>query len=203
MIDNAGLFLKRISTRKKYFSVIASKCSLAFMPDETKRYFIKHNCKQTVLDGGDRKEMDISGVDSKKNLQQTQAASEEQFSGDTIGSLMAECEELTQQIDSEKERLERFMLETGGASDASDRMEENISSLKDMLSEAENRLQELFDAQEKEAFAPEKKEMDKQKGSKGRVSVKKRLAEKKAETAMRKPHEKEKGRKSPGMNMEK
>ncbi len=45
MIDNVGLFLKRISTRKKYFSVIAFKCSLAFMPDETKRYFIKHNCK--------------------------------------------------------------------------------------------------------------------------------------------------------------
>ncbi len=45
MFDNAWLFPKRISTRKKYFSVIAFKRSLAFVPNETIRHFIKHNCK--------------------------------------------------------------------------------------------------------------------------------------------------------------
>ena len=60
----------------------------------------------------------------------------EAYPGDTIGSLMAECEELSQQIDSEKDRLERFMLETGGASDASDRIEERIAILQDMLASA-------------------------------------------------------------------
>lgn len=147
--------------------------------------------------------MDISGLDSKKNPHQTQAASEEQFSGDTIGSLMAECEELTQQIDSEKDRLERFMLETGGASDASDRIQENIDSLNDSLAAAENRLQALFDAQEKEAFSPERQAAAKAETATERVSVKKNLAEMKAKAATRNLPEKEKGRKSPGMNMEK
>ena len=127
---------------------------------------------------------------------------EEQPATETIGSLMAECEELAQQIDSEKDRLERFMLETGGESDASDRIQEGIDGLKDMLTEAENRLQALFDELEKEAFAPEKQE-GKQKTAAGRGSVKKRLAEKKAEVSMGKPHDKEKGRKRPGMDMEK
>ena len=45
---------------------------------------------------------------------------------ETIGSLMQDCEELSQQISDERERLERFMLETGGASDASDRIQRNI-----------------------------------------------------------------------------
>ena len=85
-----------------------------------------------------------------------QSQPSEAYPGDTIGSLMAECEELSQQIDSEKDRLERFMLETGGASDASDRIQENIDSLQDMLTSAEGRLQALNDAQEREAFAPEK-----------------------------------------------
>ena len=52
-----------------------------------------------------------------------------QHSVETIGSLMAECGELAQQIDSEKERLERFMLETGGASDASDRIQAGIGRM--------------------------------------------------------------------------
>ena len=73
----------------------------------------------------------------------------EAYPGETIGSLMAECEELEQYIASEKDRLERFMLETGGASDASDRIEERIDALKDMLAAAEGRLQALFDAQER------------------------------------------------------
>lgn len=133
----------------------------------------------------------------------TQAIPENQTSTETIGSLMAECEELTQQIDSEKERLERFMLETGGSSDASDRIQKNIDSLEDTLAAAEGRLQALFDAQEAEAFAPEKTAIGKPEPDKGRVSVKKNLAEKKAETAMRKPPEKDKGRKSPGIGMEK
>ena len=75
----------------------------------------------------------------------------EAYPGETIGSLMAECEELEQYIASEKDRLERFMLETGGASDASDRIQENIDSLQDMLTSAEGRLQALNDAQEREA----------------------------------------------------
>lgn len=45
MFDNAGLFLKRISACNKYFRVSMFKRSLVFMPDEIKRYFIKHNCK--------------------------------------------------------------------------------------------------------------------------------------------------------------
>ena len=115
----------------------------------------------------------------------------EAYPGDTIGSLMAECEELSQQIDSEKDRLERFMLETGGASDASDRIEERIAILQDMLTSAEGRLQALYDAQEREAFAPEKEAV-------GRTSVIKDLAERKA-AATRKPPEMKKERHSPGM----
>ena len=52
-----------------------------------------------------------------------QSQPSEAYPSETIGSLMAECEELEQYIGGEKDRLERFMLETGGASDASDRME--------------------------------------------------------------------------------
>ena len=115
----------------------------------------------------------------------------EAYPGDTIGSLMAECEELSQQIDSEKDRLERFMLETGGASDASDRIEERIAILQDMLTSAEGRLQVLYDAQEREAFAPEKE-------TAGRTSVIKDLAERKA-AATQKPPEMKKERHSPGM----
>ena len=115
----------------------------------------------------------------------------EAYPGDTIGSLMAECEELSQQIDSEKDRLERFMLETGGASDASDRIEERIAILQDMLTSAEGRLQALNDAQEREAFAPEKE-------AAGRTSVIKDLAERKA-AATQKPPEMKKERHSPGM----
>ena len=120
-----------------------------------------------------------------------QSQPSEAYPGDTIGSLMAECEELSQQIDSEKDRLERFMLETGGASDASDRIQENIDSLQDMLTSAEGRLQALNDAQEREAFAPEKE----------RASVIKDLAERKA-AATQKPPEMKKERKAPGMDME-
>ncbi len=120
---------------------------------------------------------------------------------ETIGSLMEQCEELTHYIDSERDRLERFMLETGGESDASDRIQANIDKAENSLAEAENRLQALFDAQEREAFAPEAKAADENRNTKGRESVKKRLAEKKAETAMRKPQGKE--RKSPGRDMEK
>lgn len=115
----------------------------------------------------------------------------EAYPGDTIGSLMAECEELSQQIDSEKDRLERFMLETGGASDASDRIEERIAILQDMLTSAEGRLQALNDAQERETFAPEKE-------AAGRTSVIKDLAERKA-AATQKPPEMKKERHSPGM----
>ena len=120
-----------------------------------------------------------------------QSQPSEAYPGDTIGSLMAECEELSQQIDSEKDRLERFMLETGGASDASDRIQENIDSLQDMLTSAEGRLQALNDAQEREAFAPEKE-------AAGRASVIKDLAERKA-AATQKPPEMKKERHSPGM----
>ena len=45
MFDNAGLFLKRISSCGKYFRVSTFRCSLAFMPDKIKRHFINHNCK--------------------------------------------------------------------------------------------------------------------------------------------------------------
>ena len=136
-------------------------------------------------------------------MEQTPSAPEKQLSTETIGSLMAECEKLTQQIDDEKDRLERFMLETGGESDASDRIQENIDSLKDTLAETENRLQALFDAQEKEAFASEYQSLGKPETAIERASVKKNLAEKKAKAAMRNPSGKEKGRKSPGMDMEK
>lgn len=148
----------------------------------------------------------MDGMEKKTDtsrLSQAPIEPEGQMSTETIGGLMAECEELAQQIDSEQGRLERFMLETGGESDASDRIQENINSLKDMLAEAESRLQALFDAQEKEAFAPDRKDAGERKNAKSRVSVKKRLAEKKASIAMGKTHEKEKGRKSPGMDMEK
>ena len=124
----------------------------------------------------------------EKDQRQPLAAQETPYPDDTIGSLMAECEELSQQIDSEKDRLERFMLETGGASDASDRIQENIDSLQDMLTSAEGRLQALNDAQEREAFAPEKE----------RASVIKDLAERKA-AATQKPPEMKKERHSPGM----
>ena len=122
---------------------------------------------------------------------------------ETIGSLMEQCEKLTQYIDNEKDRLERFMLETGGESDKSDRIQENIDSLNDSLAAAENRLQALFDAQEKEAFSPERQAAAKAETATERVSVKKNLAEMKAKAATRNLPEKEKGRKSPGMNMEK
>ena len=112
----------------------------------------------------------------------------EAYPGDTIGSLMAECELLEQYIGGEKDRLERFMLGTGGASDASDRIEERIAILQDMLASAEGRLQVLNDAQEREAFAPEKE----------RASVIKDLAERKA-AATQKPPEMKKERHSPGM----
>ena len=82
------------------------------------------------------------------------------------------------------------MLETGGASDASDRIEERIAILKDMLASAEGRLQALCDEQEWEAFAPEKE-------AAGRASVIKDLAERKAAT--QKPPETKKERHSPGM----
>ena len=124
----------------------------------------------------------------EKDQRQPLAAQETPYPDDTIGSLMAECEELSQQIDSEKDRLERFMLETGGASDASDRIEERIAILQDMLASAEGRLQVLNDAQEREAFAPEKE----------RASVIKDLAERKA-AATQKPPEMKKERQSPGM----
>ena len=115
----------------------------------------------------------------------------EAYPGDTIGSLMAECELLEQYIGGEKDRLERFMLGTGGASDASDRIEERIAILQDMLTSAEGRLQALYDAQEREAFAPEKE-------TAGRTSVIKDLAERKA-AATQKPPEMKKERHSPGM----
>ena len=115
----------------------------------------------------------------------------EAYPGDTIGSLMAECELLEQYIGGEKDRLERFMLGTGGASDASDRIEERIAILQDMLTSAEGRLQALYDAQEREAFAPEKEDA-------GRTSVIKDLAERKA-AATQKPPEMKKERHSPGM----
>ena len=115
----------------------------------------------------------------------------EAYPGDTIGSLMAECELLEQYIGGEKDRLERFMLGTGGASDASDRIEERIAILQDMLTSAEGRLQALYDAQEREAFAPEKE-------AAGRTSVIKDLAERMA-AATQKPPEMKKERHSPGM----
>ena len=127
----------------------------------------------------------------EKGQRQPLAAQETPYPDDTIGSLMAECEELEQYIASEKDSLERFMLETGGASDASDRIEERIVILQDMLASAEGRLQALNDAQEREAFAPEKE----------RASVIKDLAERKA-AATRKPPEMKKERKAPGMDME-
>ena len=120
---------------------------------------------------------------------------------ETIGSLMKDCEELSQQIDSEKDRLERFMLETGGASDASDRIQRNIDSMEKTLAAAEGRLQALFDAQEREAFALDKGAMEKQPDAGGRVSVIKELAERKAEAAGRKPPVNKQERKSPGMDM--
>lgn len=138
-----------------------------------------------------------------KNLSPAQEAPESQFSGETIGSLMAECAELTQQIESEKDRLERFMLETGGASDASDRIQANIDSLQSTLEAAENRLQMLFDAQEREAFAPEKKPADRQKNTKERTSVIRKLAEIKEEIKMGKHNDVTKERKSPNRGMEK
>ena len=115
----------------------------------------------------------------------------EAYPGDTIGSLMAECELLEQYIGGEKDRLERFMLGTGGASDAAARIEERIAILQDMLTSAEGRLQALYDAQEREAFAPEKE-------TAGRTSVIKDLAERKA-AATQKPPEMKKERHSPGM----
>lgn len=144
---------------------------------------------------------DISGMDPMEDPYRTQTAAQEGLPAETIGSLMAECGELAQQIQGEKDRLERYMLETGGASDASDRIQRNIDSLEDTLAEAEGRLQALFDEQEKEAFAPKKEVMNGPGNAVGRTSVKKRLAEKKEEAAMGKPHGKE--RKSPGMDMEK
>lgn len=89
---------------------------------------------------------------------------------ETIGSLMEQCEELTQYIVSERDRLERFMLETGGESDASDRIQMNIDSAEDSLAEAEKRLQALFDAQEKEAFAPKEKAMNENRNTGKRAS---------------------------------
>ena len=124
-----------------------------------------------------------------------------QHSVETIGSLMAECGELAQQIDSEKERLERFMLETGGASDASDRIQAGIGRMEDALAAAEGRLQALFDAQEREAFAPDKEAAEKQHTAGERASVIKELAERKAGTAERKPPMQKQERKSPGMDM--
>ena len=106
---------------------------------------------------------------------------------ETIGSLMEQCGELTQYIDSERGRLERFMLETGGESDASERIQVGIGRAEKLLAEAENRLQVLLDAQEREAFAPEEKAVEGNRNTKGRTSMKKSLAEKKAEAAMRKP----------------
>ena len=129
--------------------------------------------------------------EKEKDQRQPLAARETPYPDDTIGSLMAECEELEQYIASEKDSLERFMLETGGASDASDRIEERIAILKDMLASAESRLQTLCDEQEREAFAPEKE-------AEGRTSVIKDLAERKA-AATQKPPETKKERRSPGM----
>jgi chromosome segregation ATPase len=120
---------------------------------------------------------------------------------ETIGSLMQDCEELSQQISDERERLERFMLETGGASDASDRIQRNIDSLEETLAAAEGRLQALFDAQEREAFAPDKEAAEKQHTAGERASVIKELAERKAGTAERKPPMQKQERKSPGMDM--
>lgn len=152
--------------------------------------------------GETEKKTDISGLNDRAETFQAQEAPEGLFSDETIGSLMEKCEELTQEIYSEEDRLERFMLETGGSSDASDRIQDNIDSLREMLAEAEKHLQVLSDAQEEEAFAPEKKAMDGHKNT-GRASVKKKLAEKKAEVAMGKTHKKENERKSPGLGMEK
>ena len=130
-------------------------------------------------------------MDKMDEMEKDQRKSQEApYPDDTIGSLMAECEELEQYIASEKDNLERFMLETGGASDASDRIEERIAILKDMLASAEGRLQALCDEQEREAFAPEKEVA-------GRASVLKDLAERKAAT--QKPPEMKKERHSPGM----
>ena len=134
----------------------------------------------------------------EKDQRQPSAA----YPGETIGSLMAECEQLTQYIDGEKERLERFMLETGGSSDESDRIEERIAILQDMLSSSEGRLQALFDEQEKEAFAPGKDAAVGQESTEGRTSVIKDLTERKAASAARKPPEMKMERNSPGKGME-
>ena len=90
---------------------------------------------------------------------------------ETIGSLMQDCEELSQQISDERERLERFMLETGGASDASDRIQRNIDSLGGTLAAGEGRFQALVDAPERGGFAPGKEGSGKQHTRGGRGSV--------------------------------
>lgn len=146
--------------------------------------------------------MDTSGLEHKKGTDHAQAAPGGQPPVETIGSLMAERDELTQQLYDEMERLERFMLETGGSSDASNRIQAGIDSLEETLTETEGRLQALLDAQEQEAFAPEKKAVENPKGTRERTSVKQKLAEKKAEVEMKNPPEKKKERKSPGRGME-
>ena len=71
--------------------------------------------------------------------------------------------------------------------------------MEDALAAAEGRLQALFDAQEREAFAPEKRAVGGQMPAE-RASVIKDLAARKAEAATRGPQDKE--RKPPSVGME-
>lgn len=124
------------------------------------------------------------------------------MSVETIESLRADREELWQEIMDDDWRLEHFMLTTGGSSDESDRLQANLDSKRETLAEMEKRLWELLNAREKETSVQGKGSMDEHKSDMGRISVKGKLAEKRAEISARESHEKEKERKPPTADME-
>ena len=74
---------------------------------------------------------------------------------DTIASLTAERDRLLGELLEEEDAVEQFMLETGGASDKSDSMQEGVDHLRSELEAVEEKLKSLYEQMEADAFDEE------------------------------------------------
>ena len=74
---------------------------------------------------------------------------------ETVASLTAERDRLLDELLEEEDAVERFMLETGGASDKSDAMQEGVDHLRSELEKVEEKLKSLYEQMEADAFDEE------------------------------------------------
>ncbi len=74
---------------------------------------------------------------------------------ETIESLTNEKDRLLGELLEAENAVERFMLETGGSSDRSDEMQENVAHLRSELDVVEKKLDNLYEQMEEDAFGDE------------------------------------------------